>query len=530
MVGEANTVIKDPCIKFGEITAPQTEVLISNKPKTAFISGQGGGKTFIMSFLSFLFVKYLPKVIGLIAANTYMQLSKATLLEIKRGWEFLGVHEFHEKGNRKGLFVSNRYPPEDWPTIHPKLDSPKGVIYWKNGAITFTASLDNYKAIEGQTLGWAILDETKDTKREAIEEVILGRLRQFGVFARSVSAAAKIISEGIANATQWFPFTDEPEGTTPVNPLYIFSSPTKESWLVDFLGLEPHRESIKESIYNPGDYFVNDDAGKVIIASTYHNEKNLPANYIRDRIASTPNDLINFLIYGDPFSKSGGEYVSGFEHSEHVVEGLGYTEGFPLHFTADFNTSPYMSGLVCQLVPQSGKWNGRTNWIDLNFIYEYSLEHPRNTAGHLGEAFRDDWGHLLDVGGFVYGDASGKNNIAVKDVESVFDDLLKPIEHLLFKDSLRIPSSNPRYKRLGKGMLGRRDFTNMLFEHKYPVRVQISPKCVNYIKDLEFCKEDANGKLDKSKNKDGIEERGHHLQAGEYLYCHIKALGYLATI
>uniref|UniRef100_UPI00356A37DF hypothetical protein n=1 Tax=Muriicola sp. TaxID=2020856 RepID=UPI00356A37DF len=374
---------------------------------------------------------------------------------------------------------------------------------------------------------------------EALTQVITARLRAKGVFVRY--DAEERIKTGLdkgASIYDIFPFTTEEETkghkNRAINPLYIFTSPTKEMWLIDFFKLEDYRDEIKELIYQKDRYFVKVfDGKKVIISSTYLNFENLPDNYIGDRIAGMPAELVNFNIYGDPFSKSGGEYAYGFNYSDHVDPSVKYSAGYPLHFTVDFNTSPYMSGLVAQLVPMRSeiagyKWNNRESWLDLNFIYEYSLSHPRNSAGHLGEAFAEDFSHLSGHGIFVYGDATGKNKVPIKGVESAFSDLLLPLDRFLFRDSLRIPASNPSYKHISKDMLGRRDFTNMLFEGKHPVRVRISPKCANYIRDLEFCTEDVNGRLAKPKNKDGIEEMGHHLQAGEYFYCHPKSLGYLA--
>ena len=43
------------------------------------------------------------------------------------------------------------------------------------------ASLDNWKAIDGRTISWALLDETKDTPEAAVKEVIISRLRKIGL-------------------------------------------------------------------------------------------------------------------------------------------------------------------------------------------------------------------------------------------------------------------------------------------------------------------------------------------------------------
>jgi hypothetical protein len=129
---------------------------------------------------------------------------------------------------------------------------------------------------------------------------------------------------------------------------------------------------------------------------------------------------------------------------------------------------------------------------------------------------------------FIYGDASGNNEVAVKNVTSYFQDFTN---HLRVKYELRVPNSNPRYKAaLGPGSMGRKAFLNRLLSGGLGVEVVVSPRCVELIADMNECEEDENGRLKKKKNKDGIEERGHNLDAFQYIICHVKALGYLAKI
>ena len=524
----------------GLLTLPQLEVITSDQPKTLFLCGQGGGKTFSAGELIDFFINEFPGVIGFVGANTYMQLSDSTLVEIKRVLSESGITEYDVKGNPDGRYTSDKYPPDHWPQNHPKFKTPHNKWYFDNGCVVFTGSLDNYKAHQGKTIGWAILDETADTKEEAVKDVITGRLRAPGIYVKPdhKKTLNRLFEKG-GEFKDLFPFTSDP-GTAKkpnraINPLYILTSPSKVMWLVDYFDLNDYEEQIESKIYSENDYYVgNHGSKKIIVASSFHNEPNLRPGYIQDRMDGLTDEQIRFHVYGSPFAKSGQEYVSTFEKLQHVRP-VSYEPG-EIHFTVDFNVNPYMSGSVWQLVSKSAKdegeqWNGYDHWHEARCIKEYTLQYPRNSAGHLGDQFLSDWEHsMLQYGFFVYGDASGKNKLPVKGTKSYFDDLIFPFKHFMYHHSLRVPKANPRYARISKDGLGRRNFTNVLFAGKRPVRIVIDPGCKLLIKDLQFCKEDPNGKLLKEKNKDGHEVGGHLLQGMEYFFCHPKALGYLAKI
>ena len=71
----------------------------------------------------------------------------------------------------------------------------------------------------------------------------------------------------------------------------------------------------------------------------------------------------------------------------------------------------------------------------------------------------------------------------------------------------RIPNSNPRYRSIGKGMLGRRVFLNKVLSGGLPVRLVVSPKCKELISDFEECTATPNGTLAKPKTKEGFEKK-----------------------
>ncbi|MCW8966603.1 MAG: hypothetical protein OQK82_07965, partial [Candidatus Pacearchaeota archaeon] len=116
--------------------------------------------------------------------------------------------------------------------------------------------------------------------------------------------------------------------------------------------------------------------------------------------------------------------------------------------------------------------------------------------------------------------------------KTLFSDLLSGLsDEAKARVEKRVPKSNPRYRSIGKGMMGRRVFLNKtLLGIDVPVRVLIDPSCNELIDDLENCTQDANGKMAKPKDKRGVEKRGHMLQAFEYLICYPDAIGYLAEM
>ena len=103
-------------------------------------------------------------------------------------------------------------------TTGHNFDSYENIISFDNGAVIYIGSLDNYKALDGIEVCWAVLDETKDTREEAVKQVITGRLRQQGMY---VDAADNLCSNAFTNGVANKSF----------NPLYIFTSPASVPWI-----------------------------------------------------------------------------------------------------------------------------------------------------------------------------------------------------------------------------------------------------------------------------------------------------------
>lgn len=287
-----------------------------------------------------------------------------------------------------------------------------------------------------------------------------------------------------------------------------------------------HLEAIKEKINHPKDIR---EWGQALWPDRHSKEKIM-------RLAKANPATFDALYQGNPQTNKSMLYATGFNYTSSVKE-ISEKKYLPLHYTVDFNTAPYMSGLAIQIeFIKQGFWNNYTSYWELRVLKQFALKSPKNDAQSLGREFEQFYPRVKQ-GFFLYGDASGNNNTGISSnsdtikTKTLFSDLLDGLsqqaQNLVIK---RIPNKNPSYRSIGKGMLGRRVFLNQLLNGEKPVRILIHPSCNELIEDLKECKQDANGKLAKPKNRQGIEERGHLLQAFEYFICHPDSVGYLAKL
>lgn len=488
-----------------ELSAPQYAFLIARSARNLFYSGQGGGKTQVLGAMTLNLLQEVPTSIGLICANTYSQLSNSTLFRVFDVWKKHGITEYDKNSNPHGDYVVDKAPPPSFKPHGHTFKSNQNKIYLKNGAVCMTASLDNFKALDGTTIGWCALDETKDTKEIAVKEVITGRLRETGLY----------LNKEFVPLGNKFQFTSDIKMSAgEVNPLFIFSSPAKTEWMNEMFDLEKYQNEITGSIYSKTDYFHKRfDNKTVVICSAYHNEKFLPSNYISDRIKEMSPDLVNALIYGDPFSKTGGEYYANFKLSTHVKK-VDYTPGLPLHLSFDFNVNPYMTATVYQVVPGIQ--------TKVRCIGEYAMVYPRNTIEDTCMKFLGEYGHLCETGFFYYGDASGKNSTPFKEQRNHYEVIEKSLRSIISGSSKRVLKSNPRHQAIMAGTLGRRDFMNACFNSRYGFDLEIDEGCKHLIADLQYVREDANGAKEKLKAEiNGVvcEKYGHHSDSMDYFVC-----------
>lgn len=468
---------------------PQTEILESTADRNLFLAGVGSGKSHVGGSVSFDYILNNPEVRGFIGANTYGQLTKSTLDRIFNVWE-------NEFGLINGIdYIVDKIPPANFKRFGADLKSYENTISFANGGLIFVASLDNYKVIDGTEFGWAILDETKDTKEAAVKEVILARLRQKGMYINPITG---VISKTLKPGYKGF------------NPLYILTSPAKTKWLSDMFNIDDYATEIQSVIFQDGDYFRK-RAGRqlVVISSSWHNKENLPPGYIEGMVddLSHSKGLVDMLIYGSPFGKTGGEFITQYIRVKHVDSFEPWPD-LPVHVTFDFNYVPYMTATLWQI-----KWDEENKQWLVRAFDEFCLPNPKNNCESLCREIVLKYERLLRNGLFYYGDFSGKNgNPMMQEFKNYYKVIEKELKQFLTNSSDRVI--------VNQSLVKRRVFLNKLFKGDYNIVLLIHKQCRELIADIEFCKEGPDGgKLKEIEKKNGIsyQPRGHALDSGEYM-------------
>ena len=460
------------------LSEPQEYILYSPNRINLFMGGTGSGKTFLEGVISADFVRNYPHVTGFIGANTYEQLNTSTLKRIRDTWrDYFGMVEGRD-------YVVGQAPPKGFNLEWHNFDRYDSIISFRNGAVVFKASLDNYKAHEGKEIGWAILDETKDTKEEAVKEVILHRLRQEGMNF----------------------------GGRMVTPMYIGTTPAKVDWINEWFRLDEYEDEIQSHIYDKNDFFRYEADDKCVsICSTYHNQENLPEGHIEGLIKEHLDregklkESGKRLIYSNPFVKAGGEFYSSFDRTAHTGE-VKHIPGEPIHISFDFNVVPYMT-ITCWQIKHEEKW-----W-EVRCFDEFCLPSPDNTTERIAKVFKNKWGEQAKAGLFFYGDPSGASR-STRGRRNDFDLIEGVLYDLLNNYSRRVARAAPM-------VVDRRDFANDIFDNQYDIRILIDKQCRNTIADFEYLKEDADGKKMKTRITDpetgqSYEKYGHTSDSFDY--------------
>lgn len=403
-------------------------------------------------------------------------------------WKLCGMFEYKDHLGY-GDYVIGKIPPRTFNTENHNYDSYHNIISFSNGCVIYTGSLDNYKSLDGMEVAWSILDETKDTRPEAVSEVILGRIRQKGIYISDRGKKTK----------------HKKHSVNPFNPLYIFTSPAKVEWINDWFKLDEHKAEIVSQIRKKDDYFMLEEDGKLVtISSAYLNEDNLPEGWVDNQKKKLPSHLHGMLIYGDPFSKSGGEFYKCFNSEKHVKACL-YDPALALHISFDFNVAPYMTLTIWQIENK-----------DAYQISEICLSSPDNNTRKLCQEFVRNYNNHT-AGLFIYGDATGKaRNPLVEEDHNHFtiieDELYK------YRAVARVGESNP-------SVVMRGNFINTIFESNFgDITITIDPSCKNTIADYTYLKENSDGKKFKEKTKNAetnatYEKYGHTSDANDYFFC-----------
>jgi hypothetical protein len=447
-----------------EVSAPQMAIFESTATINLFLAGVGSGKTHLDGLISKQLISKFPTVRGGIFANTYDQLNTSTLFRIREYWASTGMTEWTRE-NPSGVYVSGREPPAQWKECKRNFDRFTNIISFCNGGLIFTGSLDNAVMHSGKEMGWSILDETKDSREEDVKEIILSRLRQPGMYL----VDGKIINKGL-QSQQW-------------NPLYISTSPAKVPWIAEWFELEKYIDEISSKIYSDKTYFQKAFKDKfVTISSTYHNVHNVGINYINKLLSENSEERGKALVYANPFATTGGEFYSSFNRLKHVSK-IAYNPEIPIHISFDQNTVPYNSASIWQIIGKDGIW-----YIDC--VDEIALVNPRNSTEEVCEEFAMRY-PSHKAGLYYYGDASGKARSTMnRDFKHHYEIVEYKLRSYLVNNSDRTMTKNP-------SIVKRRDFVNLIFEGKLPIRISISESCKYLIGDLMYLKQALDGTKDK---------------------------------
>lgn len=509
------------------LSDPQTDVLNARTALILDLAGQGAGKTENIGFSSGFKITEFPQARGFIASNTIMQLNQSTLNKAFSVWKtYFNLTEYDAKSNPDGDYVLDKQPPFHF-YKYERLKNYHGTISFKNGCLIYTGSLENYKAHDGKEFAWAELDETKDTKKEALTMVIFARLRQYGLWVDTEGEVYwdnKItIDEAAAN--NWSSW----------NPCTIHTSPAEGGvdWLIEMFDLDKYEEEISAALADKYTYFYRQTSQQtIVIYQTYWNEANLPPGYIESRKAQLSESEQLKFIDGYPFSKNGGEYFPNFNRKTHV-EPVTHVPGTAHHMMYDFNIMPYLTQLAGDVNYVQRFWHEKEKrkcyvWeegcipmqvLRIGIYKEYPMKSPFNSTEQAADAFINDIEPDTYPDVFIYGDASGRNRI------TGMGDLT---QYRILEGKLRryLPNNWNRVPKANVAILKRRDLMNRIFEGKIPeVEFVIDPSCTETIRDFEFLKLDPTGKgkfeekvKDPNTGKEYV-KLGHISDAVEYFIC-----------
>jgi hypothetical protein len=144
---------------------------------------------------------------------------------------------------------------------------------------------------------------------------------------------------------------------------------------------------------------------------------------------------------------------------------------------------PYNSASIWQIIGKDGIW-----YIDC--VDEIALVNPRNSTEEVCEEFAMRY-PSHKAGLYYYGDASGKARSTMnRDFKHHYEIVEYKLRSYLVNNSDRTMTKNP-------SIVKRRDFVNLIFEGKLPIRISISESCKYLIGDLMYLKQALDGTKDK---------------------------------
>lgn len=153
---------------------PQLRSILVGAPSEVLIAGRGTGKTEgVQAYkTSQVYVKTMPRSIGVNIAATYNQILMRTLPSLRYGWEKIGyLEDVH--------YIVGKKPPEKWIKMwnwkgpHRQPKKWDYFISWYNGAGCHMVSQDIKGSSNGITIDWIHGDEVKFLNKERLDEELL---------------------------------------------------------------------------------------------------------------------------------------------------------------------------------------------------------------------------------------------------------------------------------------------------------------------------------------------------------------------
>lgn len=508
------------------ISEPQAAVLGTRQKLILEMAGQGSGKSQDIGYSSGQKIQDHPKARGFIGANTDDQLTHSTLDRVFKVWgNTYGYTRYDPRNNPEGDFVIDCRPPLHFEKFWT-FKRYNNICSFRNGATIFLGSLTNYKSHDGKEFAWAHLDETKDTPEAALTDVILGRLRQFGLWFDE--SGQTYFDDDITEAES------VERGWTAWNPLYIHTSPPPDGlpWLNKMFKLFFFEQEIyKRVTKGANDFFYKEfDDRAVIIYPADHNAENLAPRFLENQRSILGPKKALKLVDGFPFGSSGGEHYSSFDRRQHAGVAK-YIKGEAVHQSWDFNYLPYMTLICVQIQYIWRHWDDRlkmkydeptANTVPLmvtqvRFYSEYCNAPPKNTTAQTCESFIEDHDYIhTEV--YIHGDANGKNHVPGLGSYTNFKEIQELMYQYTHNDSFKVKNNI--------GVNKRRDFINDVFAGKKHPEIEIIidlEDCPNLVNDMTFVKQGKDGKFKQQMKDEHTGEKyeavGHTSDCLDYVMC-----------
>lgn len=186
-------------IHFVPLAPWQVVAIFSPVTHLAMFGGVAAGKTFTGAHFAISMMMEHPECTGFIGANTYDQLSSASLRELFYWLDHYGIE-----------WVVDQMPPDHWGTGAKKFKSYKNILSFRHPTrkvvgYVFTRVLADGNPLRGIEFTWYWLDETRDTP-ENTHDIILSRLRE------SIHTKGIITTTTNGNDWSWTRFKKNADG------------------------------------------------------------------------------------------------------------------------------------------------------------------------------------------------------------------------------------------------------------------------------------------------------------------------------